>query len=293
MDSEKCSALLCVLEEGSLSAAAEKLDYTPSGISRMIAAMEKEAGITLLIRGKEGVRATRECEQLLPAIREMSYWGRHYEEQARSIRGIETGTVAVGSVYSAYYPWLSQMIADFSAEHPGIRIEIIEGTSSEMAAAIGERRGDFCIMSRREGPFRFVPLIRDEIVAILPKDHPFIAAHPGSAFPIRQFEKEPFIRLYPHKESDSSMLIRRLSIEPMTGLTTEDLLAGYAMVEAGLGISMENQITARMYADRIAMLSLEPKQEVEIGIAVPAKQVISPAAQAFAEYSLKRLPELL
>ena len=88
------------------------------------------------------------------------------------------------------------------------------------------------------------------------------------------------------------MLIRRLGIEPMTGLTTEDLLAGYAMVEAGLGISMENQITARMYADRIAMLSLEPKQEVEIGIAVPAKQVISPAAQAFAEYSLKRLPEL-
>ena len=44
MDSEKCSVLLCVLEEGSLTAAAEKLDYTPSGISRMIAAMEKKRG---------------------------------------------------------------------------------------------------------------------------------------------------------------------------------------------------------------------------------------------------------
>ena len=31
MDTEKCRALLAVLEAGSLSAAAEKLDYTPSG----------------------------------------------------------------------------------------------------------------------------------------------------------------------------------------------------------------------------------------------------------------------
>ena len=37
MDTEKCRALLAVLEAGSLSAAAEKLDYTPSGLSRMMA----------------------------------------------------------------------------------------------------------------------------------------------------------------------------------------------------------------------------------------------------------------
>ena len=30
MDTEKCAALLCVLESGSLSAAAERLGYTPS-----------------------------------------------------------------------------------------------------------------------------------------------------------------------------------------------------------------------------------------------------------------------
>ena len=42
MDTEKCRALLAVLEAGSLSAAAEKLDYTPSGLSRMMAALEQE-----------------------------------------------------------------------------------------------------------------------------------------------------------------------------------------------------------------------------------------------------------
>lgn len=44
MDTEKYRALLAVLEAGSLSAAAEKLDYTPSGLSRMMAALEQELG---------------------------------------------------------------------------------------------------------------------------------------------------------------------------------------------------------------------------------------------------------
>ena len=48
MDTEKCRALLAVLEARSLSAAAEKLDYTPSGLSRMRAALEQELGFPLL-----------------------------------------------------------------------------------------------------------------------------------------------------------------------------------------------------------------------------------------------------
>ncbi len=292
MDSEKCSALLRVLEEGSISAAAEALGYTPSGISRMIASMEKDAGIQLLIRSKEGVCATQECEQLLPVIREISYWGNRYKEQVRSICGIESGTIAVGCVYSVFYPWLSRIIAGFSALHPGIQVNILEGASSQMAADIEAKQGDFCIISRREGHFRFIPLLRDEIVAILPKTHPFLTGSPGSPFPISRFEEEPFITLYPRTESDASILIERCGIKPRTKLTTDDLFAGYAMVESGLGISMENQITARQMTDRIAILPLEPRQEVEIGIAIPEARVISPAAAAFAEYALERKPQI-
>lgn len=54
MDTEKCRALLAVLEAGSLSAAAEKLDYTPSGLSRMMAALEQELGFPLLSRSHSG-----------------------------------------------------------------------------------------------------------------------------------------------------------------------------------------------------------------------------------------------
>jgi len=38
MDTDKCAALLCVLESGSITAEEDKLGYTVSGISRMMAA---------------------------------------------------------------------------------------------------------------------------------------------------------------------------------------------------------------------------------------------------------------
>ena len=69
MDTEKCRALLAVLEAGSLSAAAEKLDYTPSGLSRMMAALEQELGFPLLCRSHNGVQPTRACRTLLPTLR--------------------------------------------------------------------------------------------------------------------------------------------------------------------------------------------------------------------------------
>ena len=69
MDTEKCRALLAVLEAGSLSAAAEKLDYTPSGLSRMMAALEQELGFPLLSRSHNGVQPTRACRTLLPTLR--------------------------------------------------------------------------------------------------------------------------------------------------------------------------------------------------------------------------------
>ena len=74
MDTEKCRALLAVLEAGSLSAAAEKLDYTPSGLSRMMAALEQELGFPLLSRSHSGVQPTRACRTLLPTLRELTHW---------------------------------------------------------------------------------------------------------------------------------------------------------------------------------------------------------------------------
>lgn len=66
MDLDCCRALVCAIEEGSLTAAAVRLQYS---VSRTVASLEEECGFALLLRERSGVRPTKECETLLPAIR--------------------------------------------------------------------------------------------------------------------------------------------------------------------------------------------------------------------------------
>ena len=71
MESEKCRVLLCAIDKGSITAAAEAMGYTISGVSRMMTALEAEVGFPLLRRSREGVIPTNECCRLLPSFREM------------------------------------------------------------------------------------------------------------------------------------------------------------------------------------------------------------------------------
>lgn len=184
MDTEKCRALLAVLEAGSLSAAAEKLDYTPSGLSRMMAALEQELGFPLLSRSHNGVQPTRACRTLLPTLRELTHWSALLEAQAADIRGVETGTIAVGCVYGAYYGWLSRCIARFCEVYPGIEVQVLQGNSSQLTRAVSEHTADFCITSFREGDFDWIPLYADPMVAWLPPEHPLAG---GRTFPLAAF----------------------------------------------------------------------------------------------------------
>ena len=290
MDHERCRILLKVLETGSLSAAAEKTGYTPSGVSRAVAALEEEAGFRLLYRSREGAAATPECEELLPVIKQIVFWGDRFYEKAGSIRGVETGSITIGSVYGTFYGWMAELMAGFSKEHPGIEIKTIEGTSSGMCGLMEDRQADFCIVSRRTGDFRFIPLLEDEMMALLPPGHPLAK---NKTVPVTAFEKWPVIEFFTDQETDNRNIYKRNNITPNIRYTTMDLQAGYAMAEAGLGICMGNRVTARRIKHSLEIRSLRPRQFNEIGIVIPNEDAISPAAAAFADYALSHKPEWL
>lgn len=68
MNLQKYLSFVKTVEYGSFTKAAEILNYTQSGISRMIADLEKEWGVTLLDRSKYGVKPTSDGMKLLSLI---------------------------------------------------------------------------------------------------------------------------------------------------------------------------------------------------------------------------------
>ena len=69
MESARCKAFIESVERGSFRAAAEALGYTPSAVSQLVAAFEKDLGLTLLVRSKKGVTVTSEGAKLAPIVR--------------------------------------------------------------------------------------------------------------------------------------------------------------------------------------------------------------------------------
>ena len=97
--------------------------------------------------------------------------------------------------------------------------------------------------------------------------------------PVSTFAEEPYIETYPDKDIDNARVFARCGVVPNLTFSTMDSLATYSMVEAGLGLSMNNAINGRAWSGSVRILPLEPRQSVEIGVA--SLPDIPPAAKVF------------
>lgn len=264
MDTERWQILLKAIDRGSLRAAAEEMGFTVSGISRSVATLEKELGFALLYRAKSGVQPTAECRQLLPSVRELLFAQERLEQTAAKVRGADCGTIVIGTAYNCYYEWVTRMMAAFRTRHPGVVIKIVNGTSSELAEMLLDHRTDFCLISHRDSLPVWLPIRQDELMVLLPKNHPLADRE---SFPVESLKTEPFIDSYPGMETDITLIFDKLKARPDARYSTMDITATYAMVSAGLGISVNNAINHQDGYPGVVERPMNPHQMMEIGLA--------------------------
>lgn len=85
----KYLALVKTVETGSFTRAAQALNYAQSSVSKMVADLEAEWGMTLLERSKRGVCLTSAGEQVLPFLRKVLNDHAELEGQICRMNGIE------------------------------------------------------------------------------------------------------------------------------------------------------------------------------------------------------------
>lgn len=285
MNTEHWKVLLTAIEKGSLCAAAEALDYTVSGISRSVAALEKEIGFPLLHRSKQGVSPTAACEELLPSVRELLFAQEKLEQTAARILGYEQGTIGIGTAYRHYYPWITAVTSQFHALHPGVQFHIVHGISTDLVQQLEHHQLDFCIVSAREGRHGWLPLCQDPLLAVVPARHPLAERE---SVPLEALLPEPYIQTCPGSDGDSTRFFAHRGVEPNTQFTTMDIQATYAMVGAGLGYTTINRINSNFEDPAVKHLSILPPEIIEIGLAYRAQP--DPAAEAFLRFIRGQLP---
>ena len=100
MGISKYQAFLKTVELGSITRAAEELGYTQSAVSRMIADLETEWAVSLLVRGRGGVALSPAGAELLPDIRTVCNAQRELTERIGALHGLTRGTIRIGTITS-------------------------------------------------------------------------------------------------------------------------------------------------------------------------------------------------
>lgn len=285
MIEDKYNVLLIVLDEGSLSAAADKLGYTPSGISRMIASLEADTGLILLQRSKAGVTATKACSELLPIIRNIAFCCEQYRQTASKIKGLEIGTVTIGTSYVFYYRWLADIIAQFHKIHPGIEVQLILKNSTELTNDVLSHKTDLGIVSQRNSPADWIPLCEDPLVAWVPENSPYIDY---GFVPAEAFSQEPYIGSYPEEDTDNARYFKKHNIHVNIKYSVNDIYAAYCLVEAGLGITLINRLITGDWKGSVRVLPVRPAEWIPIGIISSPNQAMTPAACELLDFIKKR-----
>ena len=286
MDTEHWKILLTAIDKGSLCAAGEALGYTVSGISRSVAALEKEIGFPLLYRSKQGVKPTPACEQLLPAVRELLFAQSKIEQTAAGILGFEQGVIGIGTAYRHYYPWITEVTSAFHALHPGVQFHIVNGISTDLVLQLEHHQLDFCIISAREGKHGWLPLCQDPLLAVVPAAHPLAKKE---RVPLGSLLPEPYIQTCPGQDGDTLRFFEHRGVMPDVRFSTMDIQATYAMVGAGLGYTIGNRINCNPDDPAVVHLAIDPPETIEIGLAYHPEP--APAAGAFLKFIRTELPK--
>lgn len=286
MDLEKCRVLLSVIETGSLSATAKKTGMTISGVSKMMTSLEKAIGLELLYRSRNGILPTDHCKELLPYIQSFVYNGNVCFQKAAQINGLDTGRVSIGVAHRAFYEPLARITKSFKEKFPNIDVQIRNGYSSALLEKLNNHTLDFCVISKRDGNHKWIPIYIDEMVAWVPNNDKFSSYE---KIPVSIFENESYIATHPGEDTDNARLFKANHVTPNTQLSTHDAYATYSMVGAGLGISAENRLTSLNWLGNVKLLSLEPEQKVEIGVAMMRE--LTPASSKFLNFVKNELEE--
>ena len=279
---QKYLAFVETVDCGSFTRAAEKLHYSQSGVSRMIRDLETEWRVTLLERGKGGVKLTSDGMKLLPFARSICAEVARLQTQVDELQGLRAGLIRIGALSAAAAGLLPDWVEGFLRSHPNIDYELLVGEQREVEDWILSGRVDLGILDLPADPeLETVFLEQDPLLAVLPEDHPDAAAE---VFPVSGFMDLPFLLLEKENRAEASQLLESCGITPHVRFTTWDEQTILSMVERGLGVSILPALALKRSAYRVVARRLDVPAYRNLGIALRSKKTASLAVKSFLEY---------
>ncbi|RIW29013.1 LysR family transcriptional regulator [Bacillus salacetis] len=141
MNIDQLEHLIEVANTGSLTKAAENLHVSLSAISQSISKLERELGIQLFIRNRNGASPTFEGKRIIEKASEAMVKVNELKEEANRYSETLSGELKIGIIPSPTN-FLIDIVSEFKSDYPAVKIEIYEKGPMEILDDIHHHRLD-------------------------------------------------------------------------------------------------------------------------------------------------------
>jgi DNA-binding transcriptional LysR family regulator len=280
--------LFCdVVDEGSITAGAEKSALALAAASTRIRNMEAALGADLLTRSRHGVALTPAGRMLLKHAREMLAQAARMREDLSAFAGGRAGQVRLLANTNALTEFLPEALGAFLAAHPHVSIDLEERLSDEIVGLVAEGAADVGVVAGtvEVGALETFPFRSDRFVVVTATDHPLAGRARLSFAETLGYDVVGLER--------SSSLQRFLTakaaragrpLKARVQLRSFDAVC--RLVEAGVGVGVVPQTTARRAARtmRLSVIALCDDWAVrDLNIVVRSLEDLRPSARALVE----------
>lgn len=281
------SLFVAVVEETSLSKAAEREHLAPSAISKRLADLELNLNIKLFDRKPAGMFPTVAGTAFLHHARRILRDVAELESELLDFADGVCGTVRVRTNATAMASYLPEDLKSFVALHPRVRVELEEGFSPETLKAVADNIVDIGIYGDVIVPNDLASLVYrvDRLALLVPSDHE-LARHSSVNFA----ETLTYEYIGPPKGTSIDTALARAASEIGVSLKMSVRTSGFdaiaRMVDAGLGIAIVPQSMTSLYTGALDVTALwlnERWAERRLMICVKSLDALAlaPAAAAF------------
>jgi molybdate transport repressor ModE-like protein len=307
LDVKRLKILREVSQRGSFSAAADALFLSQSAVSQQIATLEREVGMNLLDRTREGPKLTDGGRVLVGHAEAAIARLEEAERELAAIAGLEGGELRLASFPSASATLLTEAVSIFHRRHPKVRLSVAD---AEPEVSLPRLRGgevdlalsfDYPLVPEpEERDLERTLVLTESMHLALPKRHPLAERQ---VVPLAELSDEVWLCGSCPSSCGEVVLraCRDAGFEPRVGFSSDDYHVMQGFIAAGLGFTLLPDLALpTLRSDLVVRGTDPPSPERRVWAETRAEGARSPATaemlgilvevgESFAARSAKRL----
>lgn len=272
----------------SIAAAGAKIGMSASATSHALRALEANLGCEVVDRMAAGAVLTHAGEMALAHARDVFASLQQVKSVAAASAGLHTGLLRIGSIGpSTSLRLLPPLLEKFRRRYPGVEVHVTERADQAIVQDIVERKVEIGVVRLPQPSLDTVALATDELVAVLPEDHPLARKASVSAADLAAY---PLILTQAGSQDMVMAMFERAGVQPKVAHELFQIVSILEFVAHGNGLSVLASLTVPQPRPGLAFRPMAPRVARRVAIACLDATRLSPAGRAFWELARREAP---